>query len=98
MPRSLDPQAEGLLAGGMGDLPETPEGENRAVTFKSPDDPYGDRKKYHMADKFGPGGAVSALCFKRPRAIRLSDATWTLQPEAVTCVKCKRILSRRGKQ
>lgn len=38
-------------------------------------------------------GAASALCFKRPRAIRLSAGVgWTISPEAVTCSKCLGLL------
>jgi hypothetical protein len=36
---------------------------------------------------------VSALCFKRPRAIDLRVATWTNRDEAVTCPKCLAILA-----
>ena len=43
---------------------------------------------YHMADKINENGDVSALCFKRPRAIDLSKTRWTNRPEAVTCKKC----------
>ncbi len=45
-------------------------------------------KRYHMIDKIRPDGAVSALCFKRPRAINLKVSTWTNRREAVTCRKC----------
>ncbi len=55
-------------------------------------DPYHDDKKYHMADKVGPNGEISALCFKRPRAINLDVALWTLRPEAVTCETCLRLI------
>ena len=56
-------------------------------------DPYHDSRVYHMADKFGAAGQVSALCFKRPRAINLKVALWTYRPEAVTCKKCLRLLA-----
>jgi len=49
-------------------------------------------KKYHMADKIGLSGEVSAICFKKPRAINLKVATWTLRSEAVTCEKCLRLI------
>ncbi len=56
-------------------------------------DPYGDRpKKYHKAARFGGGGRVSALCSRRPRAINLTKASWTLRDEAVTCKKCLAIM------
>ena len=45
-------------------------------------------KIYHRAGKIRPDGAVSARCFKRPRPIDLSKASWTFRPEAVTCPKC----------
>lgn len=35
---------------------------------------------------------VSALCFKRPRAINLRVASWSNRVEAVTCKKCLAIL------
>lgn len=66
------------------------------MTFKSPNDPYRDDPKYHMADKWGPGGTVSALCFKRPRPIDLKVALWTITPEQVTCKKCLRLLKARA--
>lgn len=52
------------------------------------DDPYGDIKTYHMASKIGPNGEVSALCFKKPRAISGRGQTWTTTKSAVTCEKC----------
>ncbi len=63
--------------------------------FTSKDDPYHDEKKYHMADLVRDGGKVSALCFKRPRAINLNVALWTNRTEAVTCKKCLRLLAAR---
>lgn len=60
-------------------------------------DPYHDRKKYHMADKWDLTGQVSALCFAKPRAIDLTVALWTMRPEAVTCAKCLRLLGGDGK-
>jgi len=42
-------------------------------------------KLYHKAGKMRSDGAVSALCFARPRAIDLTRALWTIRPEAVTC-------------
>jgi len=56
------------------------------------DDPYHDRKKYHMACKFTEDGEVSALCFDPPRAINLKRELWTIRKEAVTCKKCKALL------
>ena len=48
-----------------------------------------DQKICHLAGKIAPDGRVSALCFKKPRAIDLSLATWTLLRNAVTCPKCR---------
>lgn len=59
----------------------------------SRDDPYHDRKVYHYAAKIRADGAVSALCFKRPRAINLKIALWTNRAEAVTCPRCRRALA-----
>lgn len=56
-------------------------------------DPYHDEKVYHLAAKFREDGAVSALCFKSLRPINLNIALWTIRPEAVTCLKCKRAIS-----
>lgn len=56
-------------------------------------DPYHDNKIYHMAHKISPTGAVSALCFTKPRAIDLTRALWTVREHAVTCPKCKAALS-----
>lgn len=50
------------------------------------------RKKYHKAALIRADGGVSALCFKRPRAIDLRRALWTLRDEAVTCPKCLKVL------
>ena len=41
-------------------------------------------------------GAVSALCFKKPRAIDLKIASWTIRDEAVTCKQCLRIIEEGG--
>ena len=49
-------------------------------------------KKYHMAHKLNGKGGVSALCFKKPRAIDLTRALWTNRPDAVTCEKCLALL------
>lgn len=57
-------------------------------------DPYHDDKVYHMAHLYSNGG-VSALCYKRPRAIDLNRALWTYQPAYVTCKKCLRKLKRK---
>lgn len=40
-------------------------------------------------------GAVSALCFKRPRKIDLTRSSWTIRDEAVTCSKCLALLAKR---
>ena len=49
---------------------------------------------YHRADKISAKG-VSALCFKRPRAINMSVSsreTWTTDDAAVTCPKCRALI------
>lgn len=51
-----------------------------------------DQKTYHMAHEIKDGGAVSALCFKKPRPINLKVACWTIRPEAVTCKKCLQLM------
>ncbi len=56
-------------------------------------DPYHDHKVYHMAHKLDANGNVSALCFKTPRAINMSRASWTVRIRAVTCPKCKAALA-----
>lgn len=55
-------------------------------------DPYRDRKKYHMAKLIGDDGSVSALCSETPKPINLKVALWTLRKEAVTCRACLRKL------
>ncbi len=60
------------------------------------DDPYHDRKKYHLGIFFRDDGGVTALCFRRLRKIDLTRASWTLIDEAVTCKKCLKLL--KGKQ
>jgi len=49
-----------------------------------------DRKLCHMAHLQTGDGRVSAWCFKRPRAINLRVARWTIRWSAVTCRKCLR--------
>ncbi len=49
---------------------------------------------YHLANKMRADGAVSAICFKTPRAIDLTRATWTTDRKAVTCPKCMGIVRR----
>jgi len=49
-------------------------------------------KLIHHADKVSPGGQVSARCFDPPHAINLRRATWTFREEAVTCIKCRRVI------
>lgn len=44
----------------------------------------------HMAHKVAPDGNISALCFRKPKAIDMQKASWTLAPEAVTCPKCRK--------
>lgn len=49
-------------------------------------------RTYHYASKIRPDGAVSALCYSKPRAIDLSRASWTNRRSDVTCKKCKALL------
>lgn len=45
-------------------------------------------KVYHYGKHVNGNGDVSALCFKKPRAIDLRKALWTIRPAAVTCRRC----------
>lgn len=57
------------------------------------------RRVYHRADKISAGG-VSALCFKRPRAIDMrpdSGQTWTTDDAAVTCPRCRKAITARDR-
>lgn len=58
------------------------------------DDPYHDRKPYHMANLFSDHGDVSPLCAPRPRKLNLKRERWTTSAEAVTCRKCIAKLAR----
>jgi hypothetical protein len=49
----------------------------------------------HRGDKIREDGAVSALCFKAPRAINMKIATWVYRDEAVTCPRCLEIIHAR---
>ena len=49
----------------------------------------------HLAQGVRDDGAVSAACFKSPRAIDMRRASWVLRPEAVTCPKCKAVADDR---
>lgn len=55
-------------------------------------DPYNDRKKYHMAALMSNKGDVSPLCGKKPRKLNLKKELWTLEEGAVTCKKCLELL------
>ncbi len=55
-------------------------------------------KIVHRAGKGRFNGDVSARCFKRPRAIDLRRASWTLRAEAVTCPKCLAIAAQKAGQ
>lgn len=48
----------------------------------------------HRASKIDPKGRVSALCFPKPRAIDMKRATWVMNDDAVTCPKCRAIITR----
>ena len=43
----------------------------------------------HLAKLISEAG-VSALCFKKPRAIDMTRDTWTTDPSSVTCPKCRK--------
>lgn len=52
---------------------------------------------YHRAKHIGPNGEVSALCFKKPRAIDMSKrVTWTTNDAAVTCPACRKLIIARA--
>lgn len=46
----------------------------------------------HMAKGIREDGAVSALCFRSPRAIDMRRSSWVMRAEAVTCPKCLKAL------
>jgi hypothetical protein len=50
------------------------------------------QKVVHRAKQIRGDGAVSALCFRGPRPIDLSRASWTTRDAAVTCKNCLRAL------
>ena len=50
------------------------------------------RKVYHLAAMVNQRGGVSPLCARKPRAINLHRAMWTIRREAVTCAKCLKLL------
>lgn len=50
------------------------------------------QRVYHFTAKVRCDGAMSALCYRRPRPINLRLALWTIREEAVTCPKCKALL------
>lgn len=55
-------------------------------------------RTYHRAAMISESG-VSALCFKKPRAIDMrpeSRETWTTDDAAVTCRKCRAIIDARA--
>ena len=49
------------------------------------------QKVYHRAALISDNG-VSALCYKRPRAINLKTHLWTTTDYAVTCKKCLKLM------
>lgn len=48
----------------------------------------------HFAKLISPTGGVSPLCAKKPRAINMKRASWTLGEKAVTCKKCQELLKK----
>jgi hypothetical protein len=54
------------------------------------------RMLYHRAGLINEAGAVSAICYKKPRPIRLNGReSWTLRDSATTCPKCLAIIAAR---
>lgn len=51
-------------------------------------------KPYHKAALLSPEGKVSPLCAKKPRALNLAVALWTLIDKDVTCPRCVALLKR----
>ncbi len=52
------------------------------------EDPYRDRKPYHMFNLVSPNGSVSPLCAASPRPLNLRRELWTFEWAAVTCPRC----------
>jgi hypothetical protein len=50
-------------------------------------------KLIHRANKVNNRGDASALCYLTPRPINLRVASWTIRDEAVTCPKCKALMT-----
>jgi hypothetical protein len=50
------------------------------------------KKIIHRASLVNSRGEVSALCFKRPKAINLKQSSWSNRDEGVTCKKCIALL------
>jgi hypothetical protein len=48
---------------------------------------------YHRAVGMNLYGDVTAACFKVPRRIDLSKASWTIRDEAVTCPRCRKLIA-----
>lgn len=53
-------------------------------------------KVYHMAKLVNPKGGVSPLCARKPRALSLKTSCWTNRPEAVTCLKCLKLITAKA--
>lgn len=53
-------------------------------------------KPVHRAKGIRGDGAVSALCFRGPRPIDLSRASWTLRDDGVTCKRCLKKMAERA--
>lgn len=52
---------------------------------------------YHMAKLIGQNGEVSPLCAVWPKPIDMRKATWTIDPSAVTCRRCRAALSKQAR-
>lgn len=53
-------------------------------------------KRYHLARFVNAKGGVSPWCAKRPRAINLSKALWTICVEDANCKACLKAFARHG--
>ena len=49
-------------------------------------------KRVHKAVAVNQRGGVAALCSRVPRAVSMTQASWTLTDKFVTCPKCLEML------
>lgn len=55
-------------------------------------------KLIHSARLVSRDGDISPLCARNPRKLDLRKESWTTDPKAVTCQKCKAMLGDRWKE